>query len=251
MIASLIQLKVLEISTCEELEQIIALDNDDEKHQILLGTDLQSACFPNLYQLEGDHASPINVEKEMVLLDLQWLILEKLPRIVYFSHGCCGFIFPCLSILALASIFTTSDTHIFPRRRLSSIPNRQPVPLLPSATHPIENLPSTPHRETKSWPPFILAENQRIFPSLFTLSSTSAPPTPSAPSTNQPPPTEEPSGGLQQQHPQTPSPSSSTSSPLHRPASGAPSTATARSTKRSENHQRLDHSGDTHDSAAI
>jgi hypothetical protein len=37
---------------------------------------------------------------------------------------------------------------------------------------------------------------------------------------------------------------------LHRPASGAPSTATARSTKRSENHQRLDHSGDTHNSTA-
>jgi hypothetical protein len=37
---------------------------------------------------------------------------------------------------------------------------------------------------------------------------------------------------------------------LHRPASSAPSTAAARYTKRSENHQRLDHSGDTSNSAA-
>jgi hypothetical protein len=135
MIASLIQLKILEISDCEELEQIIAKDNDDEKDQILSGSDLQSACFSNLCRLEitacnklkslfpvamasglkklqilkvressqllgvfgqDDHASPANVEKEMVLPDLEWLILEELPSIVYFSHGCCDFIFPCL-----------------------------------------------------------------------------------------------------------------------------------------------------------
>ena len=138
MIASLIQLKILEISDCEELEQIIAKDNDDEKDQIFSGSNLQSSCFPNLCRLEitgcnklkslfpvamasslkklqklkvressqllgvfgqDDHASPANVEKEMVLPDLEWLILEELPSIVYFSHGCCDFIFPCLSML--------------------------------------------------------------------------------------------------------------------------------------------------------
>jgi len=49
MIASLVQLKVLEISNCEELEQIIAKDNDDENDQIFSGSDLQSTCVPNLY----------------------------------------------------------------------------------------------------------------------------------------------------------------------------------------------------------
>ena len=140
MIASLVQLKVLEISACEELEQIVAKDNDDEKDQIFSGSDLQSACFPNLCRLEiagcnklkslfpvamasglkrlqllvvressqllgvfgqDDHASPINTEKELVLPDLRWMFLEKLPSIVYFSHGCCDFIFPCLSILVV------------------------------------------------------------------------------------------------------------------------------------------------------
>jgi len=52
MIASLLQLEILEISDCEELEQIIAKDNDDEKDQIFSGSDLQSACFPNLCRLE-------------------------------------------------------------------------------------------------------------------------------------------------------------------------------------------------------
>ncbi|XP_061965952.1 uncharacterized protein LOC133689877 [Populus nigra] len=138
MIASLLQLEFLEISNCEELEQIIAKDNDDEKDQIFSGSDLQSSCFPNLCRLEitgcnklkslfplamasglkklqelkvkessqllgvfgqGDHASHVNVEKEMVLPDLEWLSLEELPSIVYFSHGCCDFIFPYLSML--------------------------------------------------------------------------------------------------------------------------------------------------------
>ncbi|KAI5605871.1 hypothetical protein BDE02_01G382100 [Populus trichocarpa] len=135
MIASLIQLKILEISNCEELEQIIAKDNDDEKDKIFSGSNLQSSCFPNLWRLEitgcnklkslfpiamasglkklqqlevressqllgvfgqGDHASHVNVEKEMVFPDLKWLILEKLPSIVYVSHGCYDFIFPNL-----------------------------------------------------------------------------------------------------------------------------------------------------------
>jgi hypothetical protein len=43
-----------------------------------------------------DHASPVNVEKEMVLPNLERLILDRLPSIVYFSHGCYDFIFPCL-----------------------------------------------------------------------------------------------------------------------------------------------------------
>jgi hypothetical protein len=138
MIASLVQLQVLEISNCEELEQIIAKDNDNENDQILSGSDLQSSCFPNLRQLEitgcnklkslfpvamasglkklqilevressqllevfgqDDHASHVIVEKEMVLPDLRLLYLEKLPNIVYFSHGCYDFIFPRLWIL--------------------------------------------------------------------------------------------------------------------------------------------------------
>jgi hypothetical protein len=138
MIASLVQLKVLEISACEELEQIVAKDNDDEKDQIFSGSDLQSACFPNLYRLEikgcnklkslfpvamasglkklqilkvsessqllgvfgqGDHGSPVNVEKEMVLPDLQELLLVQLPSISCFSLGCYDFLFPCLKRL--------------------------------------------------------------------------------------------------------------------------------------------------------
>jgi len=134
-IASLLQLQVLEISSCEELEQIIAKDNDDEKDQIFSGRDLQSACFPNLCRLEisgcnklkslfpvamasglkklqilkveqssqllgvfgqGDHASPVNVEKEMVLPDLQLLLLVQLPSISSFSLGCYDFLFPHL-----------------------------------------------------------------------------------------------------------------------------------------------------------
>ena len=46
-----------------------------------------------------DHASPVNVEKEMVLPDLQELYLEQLPRIVYFSRGCYEFLFPRLETL--------------------------------------------------------------------------------------------------------------------------------------------------------
>jgi len=52
MIASLVQLEVLEISTCDELEQIIAKDYDDEKDKILSESDLQSSCFPNLCRIE-------------------------------------------------------------------------------------------------------------------------------------------------------------------------------------------------------
>ncbi|KAI9403544.1 hypothetical protein POPTR_001G443700v4 [Populus trichocarpa] len=135
---SIIQLKVLDISTCEELEQIIAKDNDDENLQILSRSDLQSSCFPNLCRLEiercnklkslfpvamasglpklqilkvsqcsqllgvfgqDDHASPFNAEKEMVLPDMLELLLENLPSIVCFSPGCYDFLFPRLKTL--------------------------------------------------------------------------------------------------------------------------------------------------------
>ncbi|KAJ6950431.1 hypothetical protein NC651_004176 [Populus alba x Populus x berolinensis] len=138
MIISLVQLKVLEISTCDELEQIIATDIDNGNDQILSGSDLQSLCFPSLCRIEinecnkltslfpvamasglpklqilrvsqssqllgvfgqDDRASPVNVEKEMVLPDLQELSLEQLPRIVYFSLGCYEFLFPRLETL--------------------------------------------------------------------------------------------------------------------------------------------------------
>jgi len=137
MIVSLVQLKVLKILSCEEMEQIIAKD-DDENYQILLGDHLQSLCFPNLYGIEirecnklkslfpvamasglpklqtlriseasqllgvfgqDDHASSINVEKEMVLPNLWELSLEQLSSIVCFSFGSCDFLFPCLGKL--------------------------------------------------------------------------------------------------------------------------------------------------------
>jgi hypothetical protein len=120
------------------LEQIIAKDNDDENDQILSGSDLQSSCFPNLWRLEirgcnklkslfpvamasglkklrilrvrkssqllgvfgqDDHASPANIEKEMVLPDLQELLLVQLPSISSLSLGCSNFLFPHLKKL--------------------------------------------------------------------------------------------------------------------------------------------------------
>jgi hypothetical protein len=138
MIASLLQLEFLEISNCEELEQIIAKDNDDENDHILSESDLRSSCFPNLCRLEirgcnklkslfpvamasglkklqilkvressqllgvfgqDDHASHVNVEKEMVLPDLHELLLVQLPNISCFSLGCYDFLFPHLEKL--------------------------------------------------------------------------------------------------------------------------------------------------------
>ena len=138
MIASLVQLKILKIFSCEELEQIIAKDNDDEKDQILPGDHLQSLCFPNLCQIDirkcnklkslfpvvmasglpklntlrvseasqllgvfgqENHASPVNVEKEMMLPNLWELSLEQLSSIVCFSFECCYFLFPRLEKL--------------------------------------------------------------------------------------------------------------------------------------------------------
>jgi hypothetical protein len=48
---------------------------------------------------QGDHASPVNVEKEMVLPDLQELLLVQLPSISCFSLGCYDFLFPHLKKL--------------------------------------------------------------------------------------------------------------------------------------------------------
>ncbi|KAJ6752334.1 hypothetical protein OIU85_002736 [Salix viminalis] len=126
MVASLVQLQFLSISDCEELEQIIAKDNDDENDQILSGSDLQSLCFPNLCHVQiiecnklrslfpvamaaglpmletldirhssqllgvfgqDDHASPVNVEKQMVFPNLSSLSLYNLQSIVCFSLG--------------------------------------------------------------------------------------------------------------------------------------------------------------------
>jgi len=106
MIVSLVQLNVLRILFCEELEQIIAKDDDENDH-ILLGDHLRSLCFPNLCEIDvrkcnklkslfpvamtsgllklqilkvseasqlfgvfvqDDHSSPINVKKEMDFL---------------------------------------------------------------------------------------------------------------------------------------------------------------------------------------
>ncbi|KAJ6752270.1 hypothetical protein OIU85_002674 [Salix viminalis] len=135
MVASLVQLQSLHISDCEELEQIIAKDNDDEKDQILSGRELQSLCFPSLCQVDirgcnklrslfpvamasglpklekldvanssqllgvfwqDDDASPVNVEKQMVFPNLSFLRLYNLPSIVCFSLGCDDLSFPCL-----------------------------------------------------------------------------------------------------------------------------------------------------------
>ncbi|KAJ6313836.1 hypothetical protein OIU78_017476 [Salix suchowensis] len=132
MVSSLGQLQFLEIFACEELEQIIA---NDEKDKILCGSDLQSLCFPNLCKVEitrcnklrslfpvamasglpklksldvedssqllgvfgqDDDASPVNVEKQMVLPNLSFLQLYNLPSIVCFSLGCDDFLFPRL-----------------------------------------------------------------------------------------------------------------------------------------------------------
>ncbi|KAG5255290.1 disease resistance protein [Salix suchowensis] len=135
MVASLVQLQFLKISDCEELEQIIAKDNDDENDQILSESDLHSLCFPNLCHVEikgcnklrslfpvamasglpklktldvshssqllgvfgqDDDASPVNVEKQMVFPNLSYLKLYNLPSIVCFSRGCDDFLFPRL-----------------------------------------------------------------------------------------------------------------------------------------------------------
>ncbi|KAF9667011.1 hypothetical protein SADUNF_Sadunf16G0288500 [Salix dunnii] len=138
MVASLVQLQFLDILACEELEQIITKDNDDEKDKIFSGSDLQYLCFPNLCQVvirgcnklrslfpvamaaslpklqtllvrdssqllgvfwQDDHASHVNVEKQMVFPNLSFLRLSNLPSIVCFILGCDDFLFPCMEDL--------------------------------------------------------------------------------------------------------------------------------------------------------
>ncbi|KAG6794023.1 hypothetical protein POTOM_003256 [Populus tomentosa] len=120
MIVSLVQLKVLKILSYEELEQIIA-KNDDENDQILLGDHHPSLCFPNLSHIEirecntlkslfpvamalslpnlqifivgepsrlvgvfgqEENALPVNVEKVMELLNLQNLKVFECPKLI-------------------------------------------------------------------------------------------------------------------------------------------------------------------------
>ncbi|KAL3612620.1 hypothetical protein D5086_003640, partial [Populus alba] len=102
---SLPKLKRLEISKCGELKHIIR-ENDGEREIIP-----ESPCFPKLKtiiikecgKLEyvfNDQASPINVEKEIVLPNLKELSLEQLSSIVCFSFGWCDyFLFPRLEKL--------------------------------------------------------------------------------------------------------------------------------------------------------
>ncbi|KAJ6966880.1 hypothetical protein NC652_004446 [Populus alba x Populus x berolinensis] len=106
MIANLLQLQVLKISNCEELEEIIAKDNNDEKHQILSESDLQSPCFPNLCRLEITGCNklkslfPIAMASGLKKLQiLEELLLIQLPSIFCFSLGCYDFLFPHLEKL--------------------------------------------------------------------------------------------------------------------------------------------------------
>ncbi|CAK7323939.1 unnamed protein product [Dovyalis caffra] len=78
MIASLLQLKVLKISRCEELKEIIAMDNEGGMGQNSLGNEhLKRLCFPNPLELS----------------------LQGLPSLVYFCTATYDFIFPSLEML--------------------------------------------------------------------------------------------------------------------------------------------------------
>ncbi|KAJ6753498.1 RESISTANCE PROTEIN RGA2 putative-RELATED [Salix purpurea] len=160
MVASLLQLQFLKIFACEELEQIIAKDDDDEKDEILSGSDLQSLCFPNLCQVEiyrcnklrslfpvamaaglpkletldirhssqllgvfgqDDHASPVNVEKQMEFPNLSFLRLYNLPSIIFcFSLGCDDFLFSRPEMLLMVHECPKLTTK-FPRKTNGSM----------------------------------------------------------------------------------------------------------------------------------
>ena len=130
---SLSQLETLEVENCRELKHVIREKDGDERKIIAeslgfpkLKTLYIPRCgkleyvFPvsvsltlqnlermtisyvyNLKQIFGpdDHASPVNVEKGMVLPNLKELSLEQLSSIVCFSFGCCNFSFPRLEKL--------------------------------------------------------------------------------------------------------------------------------------------------------
>jgi hypothetical protein len=86
MIVSLVQLKVLKILSCEELEQIIARDNDDEKDQILPGDHLQSLCFPDLCEIEIRECNNLYATRWVLLYDCRHYrnyVIE-----LYFSWNC-------------------------------------------------------------------------------------------------------------------------------------------------------------------
>jgi len=84
---SLPQLQTLEIRNCDELKYIIR--EEDGEREIIPESPGQD-----------DQASPVNVEKEMVLPNLKKLSLEQLSSIVCFSFGWCDyFLFPRLEKL--------------------------------------------------------------------------------------------------------------------------------------------------------
>ena len=84
---SLPKLETLEISNCGELKHIIR--EEDGEREIIPESPGQD-----------DQASPVNVEKEVVLPNLKELSLEQLSSIVCFSFGWCDyFLFPRLEKL--------------------------------------------------------------------------------------------------------------------------------------------------------
>jgi len=84
---SLPKLESLSISKCGELKHIIR--EEDGEREIIPESPGQD-----------DQASPVNVEKEMVLPNLKKLSLEQLSSIVCFSFGWCDyFLFPRLEEL--------------------------------------------------------------------------------------------------------------------------------------------------------
>uniref|UniRef100_A0A6N2K8R6 AAA+ ATPase domain-containing protein n=1 Tax=Salix viminalis TaxID=40686 RepID=A0A6N2K8R6_SALVM len=86
----------VEIEGCESLEELrslfpVVMDSGLPK--------LQRLDVRNSFQLlevfgQDDDASPINVEKQMVLPNLSFLRLDNLQSIVCFSRGCDDFLFP-------------------------------------------------------------------------------------------------------------------------------------------------------------
>ncbi|KAF9667044.1 hypothetical protein SADUNF_Sadunf16G0292000 [Salix dunnii] len=88
----------VEISACNKLRSLfpVAMASGLPK--------LQRLEVANSSQLLGvfgqdDHASPVNVEKQMVFPNLSFLRLYKLPSIVCFSRGCDDFLFPLMVVL--------------------------------------------------------------------------------------------------------------------------------------------------------
>ncbi|KAL9366268.1 hypothetical protein Peur_037467 [Populus x canadensis] len=90
LVQSLPQLERLYISECDELKHIIR--EEDGEREIIQ----ESPESPG----QDDQASPINVEKEIVLPNLKELSIQQLSSIVCFSFGWCDyFLFPRLEKL--------------------------------------------------------------------------------------------------------------------------------------------------------